>query len=498
MGGSRQAIAVLFASGALSWGCGKSGGSGAGPVDASVTEVGNTDVGNVSDAPAGSCVIPPPSPPDWRLTTNGQTLRDGLGRVVFLRGVAAGGRSKFAPYVPFDYASGQFAQALDQYMSHAASWGIDAMRVPFTWAALEPTQGQNDSAWLAQYKQILDAAWAHGIWTVIDFHQDVYCESFCGDGFPSWTVPDAGPSHHDCPTWGFEYLTDSDVRHAFDELWSDASTVMPLYLSAWDLMIGQFQAEPGVVGFEPINEPGPGTADPATFEAATLTAFFTQMVTRMRQAAPNALVFVGAPPLDGTELQTQLQRPAGDGIVFAPHFYPQTLSPGQVTTQMQPWATIGSSWNVPVFVGEFGEPYQTAGVLEYITACFGALDALGMSGTQWEYSVSADVWNAETYGMVAPDGGEYPVAQALIRPFARAVAGSSIAQAWDATSSTFTLSYAPTSGTTEVQLPPRAYPSGYRVDVAGGCFDTTSVPGRMLVQPGSGAAKVTVTIAPAQ
>src|SRR5580698_8522627 len=90
---------------------------------------------------ATPCTLTPPSPPDWRLQADGTLLLDGLGRVVFLRGVDAGGRSKFAPYVPFDYAAGQYTQALGSYMDRAASWGIDAMRVPFTWSALEPTQG---------------------------------------------------------------------------------------------------------------------------------------------------------------------------------------------------------------------------------------------------------------------------------------------------------------------------------------------------------------------
>ena len=36
---------------------------------------------------------------------------------------------------------------------------------------------------------------------------------------------------------------------------------------------------------------------------------------------------------------------------------------------------------------------------------------------------------------------------------------------------------------TEVQLPARAYPSGFSVSLASGCYDATSLPGRLLVQP---------------
>jgi hypothetical protein len=52
------------------------------------------------------------------------------------------------------------------------------------------------------------------------------------------------------------------------------------------------------------------------------------------------------------------------------------------------------------------------------------------------------------------------------------------------------------SGVTEVQLPLRVYPNGYKVTLSGGCYDDQSVPGRILVQADDGAGQVTLTIAP--
>ncbi|MGH7268892.1 MAG: cellulase family glycosylhydrolase, partial [Polyangiaceae bacterium] len=138
--------------------------------------------------PFRACTITPPTLSTWKLSTAGTSFRDASGRTVLLRGVDAGGRSKLPPYVPFDFAAGQYTAALGAYMDRAASWGIDVMRVPFTWAALEPVEGQDDATWLSLYDQLLDAAWAHGIYTILDFHQDVYSEVYCGDGFPAWTV----------------------------------------------------------------------------------------------------------------------------------------------------------------------------------------------------------------------------------------------------------------------------------------------------------------------
>ncbi len=456
----------------------------------------------VDSGPPGSCAVTAPTLADWRIHADGTLFRDASDRVVFLRGVNAGGRSKFAPYVPFDYPAGGYATALSAYMDRAKSWGIDVMRVPFTWAALEPVEGQTDDAWLAMYDQFLDAAWAHGIYTIVDFHQDVYSEVFCGDGFPAWTVPDAGPLHHDCPQWQLEYYQDPGVTAAFDVFWDASSPVQVAYGKAWDGMVARYKDKPGVLGFEPINEPGWGTADEKTFDATTLTAFYSTMVARMRTAAPSSLVFVDPTGIDGTLVSTTLAKPTpvtgtggADGIVFAPHYYPLGNDTMDPNAGLQTWTKIGAAWNVPTFLGEFGASHDDVNALPYMTDIFTAIDALGLSATEWEYSVESEEWNSETDSLVGSDGGEYEVVQAVARPFARAVGGSAITQAWDPTAQTFTLAYTPASGVTEVSLPSRAFPSGYAVTITGACFDA-STPGRILVQPDASSKSVSLKITP--
>jgi endoglycosylceramidase len=451
-----------------------------------------------SSSNPNACTIAPPTPPDWRLVADGTSFKDGLGRTVFLRGVAAGGRSKFAPYVPFDYPDGGYATALAAYMDHAAAWGIDVVRVPFTWAALEPTQGSDDADWLSRYDQLLDAAWARGIWTIIDFHQDVYSESFCGDGFPGWTIPDAGPYAHDCPQWQLEYFSNTGVQQAFDRFWDAGSPVQSAYLAAWNVMIARYKDKPGVLGFEPFNEPGWGSADEPTFTATTLTAFYSAVIPIFNAAAPQALVFVDPPGEDGTLVSTTLGRPdGGTGIVFAPHYYPVEGAASDEKAGLGVWQGIGQAWGVPVFVGEFGASHTAVGSTAYMEAVFNALDALSLSGSEWEYSVESEEWNSETDSIVAADGGDYPVATAVQRPYARAVAGTNVAQSFDTSTKTFTLSYQASDGVSEVALPANLYPNGYDVTVTGACDDATSVKGRILLKPAAGATAVSLTIAPA-
>ena len=447
--------------------------------------------------PGRVCTIAPPAPSSWRLVGDGTLFRDALGRVVFLRGVNAGGRSKFAPYMPFDYTdSSDFPGKLAKYMERAQSWGIDAMRVPFTWAALEPVQGQDDADWLSRYDQLVDSAWAHGIWVVVDFHQDIYSEVYCGDGFPAWTVANPPAPHHDCPQWSLQYFNDPNVIGAFDAFWANGSTVQDAYAAAWDRMVARYKDKPGVVGFEPLNEPSSGSAENDAFSVTTLPDFYTKMVARIRAAAPTSLVFVDPTGLDGVGASTKMARPVGDGIVFAPHYYPLTSNPEAVLPGLQRWADVGKQWNVPVFVGEFGATNLLPSTGPYMAGQWAGFDTVGLSGTEWEYSVATELWNAETDTIVMPDGTEYPViAQAIMRPFARAVAGSGIAQSWDYDGRVFSLSYAPENGgITEVQLPARAFDLGYSVELEGGCYDVTSAPGRMLLQPDPGATAVTLKV----
>src|SRR5580692_8070992 len=104
-------------------------------------------------------------------------------------------------------------------------------------------------------------------------------------------------------------------------------------------MTARFQDQPGVLGFEPINEPASGTQSQNPFEATTLTDFFSRVVPHMNALAPQALVFVDAPGVDSVGATTAMTRPTGDGLVFAPHYYPITnANPTAAFPGIQSWA----------------------------------------------------------------------------------------------------------------------------------------------------------------
>jgi len=429
-----------------------------------------------TEDPEDCAAIAPVPPQLGPLTTDGTAFKDADGRTINLRGVNTGGRSKFAPYVPFDTSDATFAADLDAYLDRAATWGVNVFRVPFSWAALEPTEGVWDEAWLSRYVALLDGAHARGIWTIVDFHQDVYAEPFCGDGFPVWTIPgDPGPPQHDCPTWYLGYFDDPDVQAAFDRLWANEDGLRDTLDGMWEALVTRLADHPGVIGYELLNEPGWGTADRDTFTATTLPAWYESLVPRLQAIDPDALFFLDTNGVEGPAASTVMERPNLDGIVFAPHFYHPTIilgSDGPAINEsplpgLTAWAEVGADWDVPILIGEYGLPIGRSGGPQWISAHYDAFDALGIHGTIWEYSTSTEVWNEETLSITFSSGAETELVEPMARPYLAAVAGdvTSLAVTPDSLTAGWT---GEIGGLSEIALPTRGW-AGATITAEGGC-----------------------------
>jgi endoglycosylceramidase len=448
--------------------------------------------------PLPTCALEAPEPGVLRV--EGTQVLDEMDRLVTWRGINTGGRSKYAPYSPFPWEEGGFQEALDAYLDRTLDWGFDLLRVPFSWAAAEPEQGRWDSEWLDRYDALLDAAWARGMWTIVDFHQDVYAEAFCGDGFPHWTLPaDPGEARHDCPGWFTNYVLNDDVRQAFDWFWQDTYGARTAFGEMWDMMVARHADRPGVVGFEIINEPSGGTMPSADWEVEVLSPFYTEMAARIQGADPDALVFFDATGLQSAIAHVSLPKPEGDNLVFAPHFYDfGALFGGELNTDIAAglgdWAAQGEEWDLPVMIGEFGIRADHDEVESHARVHYDAFDDLGLHGTWWEYSDSVDLWNEEDLSVLGPDGEEREaMLNGLVRPYARALAGSSPELVYDAETRVLELSFdAELEGITEVVLPARIYEGEVTVTGEGACVDHAG--DRLLVK--AEATRVFVRVSP--
>lgn len=416
------------------------------------------------------------------LHTSGQTIRDAHGRMVLLRGVNTGGRSKFHPYMPFDFAEGDFEAALDAYLDRLVYWGFTTLRVPFSWAAFEPAPGDFDAAWLARYDALLDGAADRGMWTIVDFHQDVYGEWFCGDGFPAWTWDgEVGPDCHDDEGWFLRYLEDEEVKHAYDRFWANEDGIQDAFWAMWVQMATHQQGRPGVIGFELINEPYPGTTPGAEWGPATATPFYEHGAATVQAVVPDALIFFDSTGVDAVLQQTDLDRPDAANMVFAPHFYdPSIFFSGDtieadVVAGMGGWADVGAAWDMPVLVGEYGVQPDRDGAGPYAAQHYEALDLYRMHGTWWEYSTSTELWNHEDLSITEADGSERDtLLDGIVVPYPRAIADDPGAAAptwsWDPADRVFSLAYTGLAqGITEVILPPRLFAADPDIQLEGGC-----------------------------
>lgn len=461
---------------------------------------------------ADTCPLDRPDPGTLRV--DGTRIVDSHDRLVLLRGINAGGRSKFSPYMPFDFAeagadAAGFDDALATYLDRAEHWGLNVLRVPFSWAAVEPEPGVDDPAWAARYDALLDEAWARGLWTIVDFHQDVYCEAWCGDGFPLWTLPGFDPldppeTSHDCPDWFFGYLGDDDVDAAFDRFWADAPTdngegLQTQWRAMWSRMAARHADRPGVIGFELINEPHRGTADEEAWASGPLPAFYSEVAADVQAIDPDALVFFDSTGLDAVRATTSLTRPVGDNLVFAPHFYDPSIflggeaDPAFIAEGLASWASVRDAWDMPLIIGEFGIQHERTGADRTTRAHYEALDAHQLHATWWEYSESAEDWNQEGLSVVGPAGEErLEILSELVRPYPHAIAGTDASWRFDPDSGIFEATWTAADGVSELVLP--AWRTGDitpTIEIEGGCWDLHEQ--RILVSASPGA-HVTVRV----
>jgi hypothetical protein len=112
--------------------------------------------------------------------TNGHAGRwivDQDGRVVIIHGVNVS--SKTLPAYPsglgFD----------DDDAAFLASEGFNGVRITVERYAVEPVPGQFDDAYLAHVAETVNILAGHGILSLIDFHQDEYGPVFHDNGYPA-------------------------------------------------------------------------------------------------------------------------------------------------------------------------------------------------------------------------------------------------------------------------------------------------------------------------
>ena len=407
---------------------------------------------------------------------HGGRLVDERRREVTLRGVNArvegifdvtfdDGRLPLEPIPVFD----------DGDAATMARFGLNLLRLPISWSALEPARGRFDAAYLDRIAAVVALCRAHGIVVLLDFHQDAFSKEIGEDGAARWVLDLLlGPNNY--PYLGGP-LTDLGARRrapatlaAFRQFFLDAGGVQEDLAAAAVVLARRFARQRGVLGYEILNEP---LAFLVPNGDAALRAFHERVARAIRRVDRRHLIAFEPDAIRNATNQAPV--PAAPfpvrGTLYAPHIYTVVFDghdyasgdPAELAPSMERAAAEAAGWGAPLLVGEYGIDPNAPNANAWITAELDLQDRVRAHSAFWLWEeISQGRWGLFDGESSEPGGERLGRTTALSRVYARAVPGRVLEHTFDAGANTLRLRYA-ARGTAPLELfvPARRFPGGF-------------------------------------
>ncbi|MDH4458824.1 MAG: cellulase family glycosylhydrolase [Nevskia sp.] len=465
------------------------------------------------------------SPVHEQLRRQGPWMVDREGRVMILHGVNA--VWKQAPYWPPDSVDGFTAADADWLAEH----GFNAVRLGVLFAGVMPQRGVIDHAYLDRMDRVVKLLASRQIYVMIDFHQDLFGESYAGEGFPAW----AHPARTDgLLRAGFPlgYVTPR-VSRAFDGFWNDPEGLQAAYADAWVAVAARWRNADYLMGYDLINEPWSGGHWPACarpggcagFEQDKLQTFYERVLADIRAVDRDNIVWIEPQVLFEFGADSHLgKRPIDDTqLGLSWHNYciaaPLVKAAGGGESKTCTALSRRVYRNADAVARRLG----SASVLSEFGASDDAPDIARVAARADEHRVGWMYWSYKDWGDPTTQGQgtgaqsmflrdadlasvKLAKLKALERPFPQAIAGVPLAYGFDADSRRFTLHYtttlasghkAPRNAVTLVHVPAVHYPQGYAVRVSGGRVISAGNARQLQIVADAAASEVTVSVQPA-
>jgi endoglycosylceramidase len=270
-------------------------------------------------------------------------IEDDQHRQVLLRGVNT---NQLGDYYRADPSLQSTVPLTEADFAQMAAVGFDSVRLIVHWSLLEPRRGEFDQAYLDRVRQAVGWATAHGLYVVLDMHQDAwgkYIATPPGETCPPGLQPAIG--WDGAPQWAT--ITDGQttcreqlrelspaVGQAFANFWVDRDGIQTELVHAWAVLARDFAADPTVAGYDLLNEPHPGYTPGAT-DVTFLSRYYAAAIDAIRSAERSVrhgfihIAFVE--PMDTWSAAPVGVSPApafsaDPQVVFAPHLYAESIT----------------------------------------------------------------------------------------------------------------------------------------------------------------------------
>ena len=399
-------------------------------------------------------------------------FKDSQNRERFFRGVNVVYKS--SPYHPNPsgpLSSDSFSLA---DIENLEAWGFNIIRLGTMWPGMEPERSQYNLTYLDIIETIVNNSAAHGIYSLLDFHQDVYSPKYCGEGIPlwasltgesAWQFPrplqwtpfnmsaEGLPSSEDCGkfAWATFYLA-SATGSAFQNLYDNYDGIQDALGLFWQKLAERFHANDQVIGYELINEPWAGDhisnplrMIPGYADKHNLGPMYDNLNKYIRTADDQKIVFFEPVTWDDFVPMGFEHAPGGDSYAnrsaISYHYYqlPCLNLKWEISARQrdQDRLKVGSlCTEFDIFTGDFND----------ISSSLDIFDDYLQSWIGWDYK------NGNFYHQNFTANSDY--IKVISRTYAQAVAGKTKSMRFDATTRDFNLVYEACAecGETEVFL----------------------------------------------
>jgi endoglycosylceramidase len=514
-----------------------------------------------SPAFAGASVSGAPAITGPIRSPGGPFLYDRQGRVVFLHGVdAVYKRRPFELYAdpgkPWNFSAAD--------ASLMARLGFDVVRLGMTWSGLEPGKAKANSPaicrpgkptnphqlnlavlgrYVAHLKQTVDLLGRFHIFTILDMHQDVYNQTFDGEGAPSWAVCTNDVPRTDPPgRWSSMYSTTA-ARIAFGHFWNNdvRGDLQGQYDRVWGYVAQAFRDNPWVIGYDPFNEPYSTSLVPYRGEHfnAQIQCFYTgtkYIKIRLSKAPalhcprsdpasgvvptilandPSHLVFDEPDNYGTLGYVTYLGPMRLRNLVYNVHLYcgarsPVTGNPTNVSLCAREAArSLGKRYLVRPEMASHTQPggpawlvteFGATSSVPYLARVTSLMDAEQVGWVYWSWKYYGDPTGSAAESLVMSNGRLKATARVLSRTYPEAVAGRPISFDYSPNTDVFHLAYTPNHrihAPTVVFVPTELhYARGYCAEVHGGRVTSAPRSDLLEVENARTGRLVTVTVEP--